>query len=112
QRKSYLYVQDCVEAVLRALEQTGPGLHVFNLGTDDYVTVNQSVTLITRFLGVAPELSYSGGDRGWIGDSPFIFLDTKKIRATGWAPRLTISESVERTVAWLARHPEILERRS
>ncbi len=112
QRKSYLYVQDCVDAVLHAVSHTGPGLHIFNLGTDEYVTVNQSVGVITRHLGVTPELSYSGGERGWVGDSPFIFLDTKKIRATGWAPKLTIAQSVELTIAWLKQNPEVLERRS
>jgi UDP-glucose 4-epimerase len=111
QRKSYLYVQDCVDALLHALDRTGPGLQVFNLGTDEYLTVNQSVAAITRFLGVTPELTYSGGERGWVGDSPFIFLDTKKIRATGWKPNLTIAESVERTIAWLVRNPDVLERR-
>src|SRR5205823_1760538 len=70
QRKSYLYVQDCIDAMLHAIDRTGPGLHIFNLGTDEYVTVNQSVAVITSFLGLEPELTYSGGERGWVGDSP------------------------------------------
>lgn len=111
QRKSYLYVQDCVDAVLQAIASTGPGLHIFNLGTDEYVTVNQSVGVITRYLGLDPELTYTGGERGWVGDSPFIYLDTKKIRATGWKPKLDIREGVERTLAWLAANPGLLERR-
>ena len=112
QRKSYLYVQDCIDAVLHAVGHTGPGLHVFNLGTDEYVTVNQSVAVITKYLAVQPELTYTGGERGWVGDSPFIFLDTRRIRATGWKPKLTIAESVERTIRWLAGSPEFLRRRS
>src|SRR5205814_8770640 len=111
QRKSYLYVQDCIDAMLHAIDRTGPGLHIFNLGTDEYVTVNQSVAVITRFLGLEPELTYSGGERGWVGDSPFIFLDTRKIRGTGWSPKLTIAESAERTIAWLVKNPEMLEKR-
>jgi UDP-glucose 4-epimerase len=111
QRKSYLYVQDCVDALLQVPERTGPGLHVFNLGTDEYITVNESIAIIARFLGVAPQLTYTGGERGWVGDSPFIFLDTKKIRSTGWKPKLTIAESVEHTIAWLVRNPDVLERR-
>jgi UDP-glucose 4-epimerase len=112
QRKSYLHVQDCVDAVLHAIARTGPaGFHVFNLGSDEYITVNQSVGIITRCLGLTPELSYTGGERGWPGDSPFIFLDTKKIRATGWSPKMTIAQSVEQTIAWLARNPDLLERR-
>jgi len=112
QRKSYLYVQDCVDAMLHAIAHTQAGLHIFNLGADEYVTVNQSVAVITRFLGLSPQLGYTGGERGWVGDSPFIFLDTRKLRATGWAPTLTIAQSVERTVAWLVKNPEALESRA
>jgi UDP-glucose 4-epimerase len=110
QRKSYLYVNDCIDGMLEAMATAPEGHHVFNLGADEYVTVNESVAVITRTLGVAPELIYTGGERGWIGDSPFIFLDTRKIRATGWKPRLSIRESVERTVRYLTGHPEVLGR--
>ena len=48
-----------------------------------------------------PVLEYTGGERGWAGDSPLIFLDTAKIRALGWAPSLTIREAVIKTLEWL-----------
>ena len=50
---------------------------------------------------MAPTLNYTGGDRGWIGDNPFIFLDTKKIRSLGWVPKHSISEGVVKTVEFL-----------
>jgi len=109
QRKSYLYVQDCIDAMLHAMRAAPEGYHVSNLGTDEYVTVNESVAVITHHLGLQPELSYTGGERGWIGDSPFIFLDTQRIRATGWKPKVTIRQAVERTIAYLAAHPELFE---
>jgi UDP-glucose 4-epimerase len=65
------------------------------------VQVNDSIGHICRALGLSPRLEYSGGDRGWIGDNPFIFLDTRKIAATGWKPKLSIADAVVRTVAWL-----------
>jgi UDP-glucose 4-epimerase len=108
QRKSYLYVHDCIDAMLHGLGAAPAGFQVFNLGTEEYITVNESVAVITRHLGLEPELSYTGGERGWTGDSPFIFLDTRKIRATGWKPTLTIRQAVERTVAYVAAHPELL----
>jgi UDP-glucose 4-epimerase len=101
QRKSYLYVGDCVEAILTALERADGKVNIFNLGTDEYCEVNDSVGWISGRLGAAPERSYSGGERGWIGDNPFIFLDTRRIRALGWRPKLTIREGIERTVDWL-----------
>ena len=101
QRKSYLHVGDCVEAMLHAIAAAPDKVNVFNLGTDEYVEVNDSIAVIAGRLGVKPELVYSGGERGWVGDNPFIFLDTRRIRALGWVPKLTIRQGVERTVDWL-----------
>jgi UDP-glucose 4-epimerase len=103
QTKSYLYVQDCLDAMLRAAaEHTGqPGAHVYNLGTDETITVNESIGVITGHLGVTPVLEYSGGRRGWVGDSPLIHLDTTRIRGLGWQPQVPIRDAVVRTVQWL-----------
>ena len=111
QRKSYLYVHDCLEAMLIALDRANAKVNVFNLGTDEYCELNESIAWICGHLGVAPALDYTGGDRGWIGDNPFIFLDTAKIRALGWRPRLSIRESVVTTLQYLQQHGDLLERR-
>lgn len=104
QEKSYLYVQDCLSAILTAAEHHAgePGAHVYNLGSDETIVVDESVALIGAALGCAPEIEHTGGRRGWVGDSPLIRLDTTRIRALGWRPRLTIPEAVGRTVDWLA----------
>jgi UDP-glucose 4-epimerase len=109
QEKSYLYVKDCVEAMLVALAHHGeePGVDIYNLGTDATVVVDDSVALICAHLGVAPAIEKAGGPRGWAGDSPLIHLDTRKIRALGWAPTLTIPEAVARTLTWLDAEPAI-----
>jgi UDP-glucose 4-epimerase len=113
QRKSYLYVQDCVDAILTVIEKSpaGPGANIYNLGTDEYTEVNGSLDWICAKMGVNPQRSYTGGDRGWIGDSPFIFLDTKKVRSLGWKPKLTIRQGVEKTVEYLAANPWLFESR-
>ena len=104
QRKSYLYVQDCVSAILTAIEKAPEApVHIFNLGTDEYCEVRDSAGWICGRMGVAPEISFGGGKRGWIGDSPFIFLDTKKIRGLGWKPALTIQQAVEKTIGYLMK---------
>ena len=72
QRKSYLYIQDCIDAMLFALEKSNESVNVLNLGVDGYCEVNDSIGWICEELGVSPKLEYSGGDRGWIGDNPFI----------------------------------------
>ena len=106
QRKSYLYVQDCLGAMLHVMhaELASKARHrveVFNLGTPEYVQVNDSIRLICRALGLQPRLEYTGGERGWVGDNPFIFLETKRIQATGWKPALTIEQGILRTLQWL-----------
>jgi UDP-glucose 4-epimerase len=101
QRKSYLYVADCVDAVLLAVAAAREKVNVFNLGTDEHCTVDDSVGWITEALGLDPRRVYTGGPRGWVGDSPFIFLDCSRIRAFGWRPRLTIREGVVRTLDFL-----------
>jgi UDP-glucose 4-epimerase len=108
QRKSYLYVQDCIDAILCVIAKATARVNIYNLGTDEYCEVNDSVRWITERLGLSPAISYSGGDRGWVGDSPFIFLDTRRVRSLGWRPKLSIREGVVRTLDWLVANPEIL----
>ncbi len=107
QRKSYLYVQDCVDAMLLALERAHEPVNIFNLGTDEHCTVNESLSWICEHLGLEPRRKYSGGERGWIGDSPRIFLDCRKIRSLGWQPRLTIRDAVLRTLIYLQANPDL-----
>src|SRR5260221_4987022 len=116
QNKSYLYVGDCLDAMLHVmrLETAKSARHhveVYNLGTNEYCQVTDSIGWICGHLGLKPRLEFSGGDRGWIGDNPFIFLETKKIQATGWKPKMTIRESIIRTLQWLQNNPWILEKK-
>jgi len=112
QRKSYLYVQDCIDAILVAIQCAQERVNIFNLGADEFCQVRDSLGWITAHLKLSPEFEYTGGDRGWIGDNPFIFLETTKIRALGWRPRLTIREGVLRTLDYLQAHPELTESRA
>jgi len=101
QRKSYLYVQDCIDGILAAIERANDKVNIFNLGTDEYCEVNDSIGWICEHLGLRPKFTYSGGERGWVGDSPFILLDCSRIRALGWRPRLTIKQAVLATIEYV-----------
>ncbi len=101
QRKSYLYVGDCVAAVVvMARQHEAPGVATYNLGTDEMTTVDESVARICSHTGLSPEIVHTGGERGWIGDSPLIHLDCRRLRGQGWAPTHTIAEAVDRTLDW------------
>jgi UDP-glucose 4-epimerase len=117
QKKSYLYVGDCIDAILHVIKlktaQSAPHhVQVYNLGTTEYVQVTDSIQTICNHLKLRPLLNFTGGDRGWVGDNPFIFLETKKIQATGWKPKLTIREGILRTLQWLQKNEWVLGRRA
>jgi UDP-glucose 4-epimerase len=112
QRKSYLYIHDCIDAIFLCLEKAQDKVNLFNLGTDEYCEVNNSAGWISEALGVTPAFAYSGGTKGWIGDNPFIFLDCNKIRALGWRPKLNIRQGVEATVRFFQQQSWVLEARA
>ena len=108
QKKSYLYVGDCIDAIMVAIEKSNEKVNLFNLGTDEYCEVNDSIGWISEHLQLNPALSYTGTERGWIGDNPFIFLDTKKIRNLGWKPKYTIKEGIIKTIEYLESNQWLL----
>ena len=116
QRKSYLHIGDCLDAMLHVTgQQTARAakhrVEVYNLGTAEYCRVTDSIGWIAGALDVSPRLEFTGGERGWVGDNPFIFLDTAKVQGTGWRAKLSIREGVIRTVDWLRANPWVLAER-
>ena len=102
QRKSYLHVNDCCDAIDKFLNiQSKKSYEVYNLGFDGYISVIESAKHICNALKVKPKFHFTGGKRGWVGDSPFIHLDTKKIKKVGWEAKYDILESINDTVFFL-----------
>ena len=112
QCKSYLYIQDCIDAMIIAIEKSDDKVNIFNLGVDGYCQVNDSVGWICEELDLSPQLKYSGGAKGWIGDNPFIHLDTKKIQSLGWKPKVSIQQGVIKTIDFLKANEWVFESRS
>jgi UDP-glucose 4-epimerase len=116
QQKSYLHIADCISGMLGVIEKKAAleskhRVEVYNLGYPEYIKLTASVKWICEHLGVDPRLDFQGGDRGWVGDNPFVFLDVSKMRQTGWEPKFTIRESIIATIDWLVANPWLLERR-
>lgn len=101
QKKSYIYVKDLIDAFVFVINDSKEVVNIYNVGADEYCTVRDSLQWITKELKVRPKVIFSDHDRGWIGDNPFIFLDTKKIRNLGWKSKLTIKQAVIKTVKYL-----------
>jgi UDP-glucose 4-epimerase len=102
QKKSYLHVSDCVSAIHISLEKSSKSVNIINLGVDGYCEFRDSVGWITSEMGVNPEISYGTESKGWIGDNPFIHLDTQRILNFGWSPRYSIEEAVRDTVSYMS----------
>ena len=106
QRKSYLYVEDAVNATLKALDQmigSDELMEVFNVGSEDWVNVKQIADIIVEAMGLRDvEYVYrpaTDDGRGWLGDVKTMLLDISKIkRGVGWSPRLSSKDSVKLTV--------------
>jgi len=99
QRKSYLDVRDGIAGIFLALERAPGKKSVFNLGHDDFINVLEVARLVTTELGLTGvSLRTTGGERGWLGDSPLVHLDTSRIKALGWAPRIPLAEGIRDTV--------------
>ncbi len=101
QSKSYIYVQDVVNAVLLCEEQIEAGFNSFNVSTSDFVTVNDIADMVIRELDLNPkdvEKIYSGGDRGWKADVPIVRLNSTKISKLGWAPRFNSHQAMLKSI--------------
>ncbi|MEM3897569.1 MAG: NAD-dependent epimerase/dehydratase family protein [Nitrososphaerota archaeon] len=97
QTKSYLLVDDCVDAIMRAFERTDRGVEIYNVGSEDAINVKTIAGIVIEELGLRDvEITYTGGveGRGWRGDVRKMLLDISKIKSLGWRPRHNSAESV------------------
>jgi len=105
QRKSYLYIDDCVSAMLKILEKSKGKVEIFNIGSEDWVDVKTIAQIVTEEMGLKDvSFRFTGGvdgGRGWIGDVKCMLLSIEKLKALGWKPRLNSAEAVKKTTRML-----------
>lgn len=103
QRKSYLHVSDTVNATMHlfnTFQDSDKVYDVYNVGSDDWVTVKEIAEIVSKAMNLAPKFHFTGGvegGRGWIGDVKYMLLDIEKLKSTGWRPKMSSKEAVERT---------------
>jgi UDP-glucose 4-epimerase len=113
QRKSYLDVIDGVSGIFYAVQHAKGRKNVFNLGHDEFMNVLDLAGIVIDELGLkGVRYRTTGGQRGWLGDSPFVHLDTAKLKRLGWQPQVSIEQGIRNTVRYLRTHPQLLQKRS
>jgi UDP-glucose 4-epimerase len=97
QQKSYLYVDECVDAIQHVVEHADKDLNTYNLGTRTTTSVTAIADIISDEMDLDPEYSYTGGDRGWTGDVPKMRLSIEKLSSLGWEPSISSHQAVCRS---------------
>jgi len=101
QTKSYLLVDELIDAMLLATEKSRDKINIYNIGNDTTITVKEIANIVSRVLGLNPTIKYGDKDRGWIGDVPHCLLDITKIKKLGWKPKKTSAETIEANTHFL-----------
>ncbi|SEP29776.1 UDP-glucose 4-epimerase [Halogranum amylolyticum] len=110
QEKSYLHVENCIDAMEHVVEHAGQELNIYNLGTRTTTSVNSIADIIAEEMGLDPDYEYTGGDRGWKGDVPKMRLSIEKLDALGWQPPNSSDDEVRRAARDLIE--EIVEEKA
>ena len=108
QRKSYLYIDDCISAMLFGIGKAKERVEIFNIGSEDWIEVKRIADIVSQEMGLNPKYKFTGGidGRGWKGDVKFMRLDIKKLKSIGWSPKYDSKEAVRLTARWLIKHLE------
>ncbi|MFC7142809.1 NAD-dependent epimerase/dehydratase family protein [Halosimplex aquaticum] len=96
QEKSYMHVEDCVDAMCHVVERASDDFNVYNLGTRTTTSVTTIADIVSEEMGLDPDYEYTGGDRGWVGDVPRMRLSIEKLSALGWEPEGSSDDAVRR----------------
>jgi UDP-glucose 4-epimerase len=97
QRKSYLHVDDCIEAILLAAEKREDDFEVLNVGNTDSMEVSRIAAIVIEAYGCDAEIQYTGGEKGWTGDVTEMLLDIARLEEKGWSPSMSSEEAVRKT---------------
>jgi len=102
QKKSYLFISDCIDASLLAFKHFNGGLDVFNVGSEEWMAVDDIARIVCDEMRLSNvKFEYTGEERGWMGDIKKFLLDVTKIKKLGWEPKYNTEKSIGKTVEWL-----------
>jgi len=106
QTKSYIYIDDCIDAFIHATKHGNENPGIYNIGTDDQTDVKTIASIVIEELGLRDvQISFKPGPegRGWPGDVKRMLLDVSKLRTLGWSPRCRSTDAVQKATEQLAK---------
>lgn len=102
QEKSYLHVKDCIEATIFASRNMEQKFEVYNIGSNETITVKQIADILIDVLGLETvKYKYTGSKQGWPGDIPKMKLSINKLKDKGWIPNHSIEEAIIDSINFL-----------
>ncbi|NHJ32431.1 MAG: NAD-dependent epimerase/dehydratase family protein [Asgard group archaeon] len=103
QVKSYLYIDDCVEAHIKSLKTTFTGHMAFNIASSEGITVNEVADAVVKSLNlIKVKYTYTGGERGWAGDVKKAVVDISRAeKMLSWKPKTTTEQGIQNYIKWL-----------
>lgn len=105
QKKSYLYIDDCIDAMFFGIEHAKEKTEIYNIGSEDWTEVTEIADIVSEEMNLHPEYRFTGGvgGRGWKGDVKIMRLDISKLKSLGWKPKYKSNEAIRMTARWLIK---------
>lgn len=101
QQKDYLSVQDCVSGIMTGYDKASDRVNIFNLGLEEQTRVDELAEIVIAEMGLSDvQRRYTGGEHGWVGDNPVVYLASEKLRSLGWRPLVSPREAIRLTARW------------
>jgi UDP-glucose 4-epimerase len=101
QKKDYLHVTDCVNGIMVGYDKASDRVNIFNLGLEEQTSVDELADIVIAETGLTDvRRRYTGGEHGWVGDNPVVYLSSRKLRALGWQPATSPREAIRLTARW------------
>lgn len=101
QKKDYLHVKDCVNGIMTGYDKASDRVNIFNLGLEEQTSVDELADIVIAEMGLTDvQRHYTGGEHGWVGDNPVVYLSAKKLRSLGWRPATLPWEAIRLTARW------------
>jgi UDP-glucose 4-epimerase len=101
QKKDYLHVADCVDGIMTGYDRASDRVNIFNLGLEEQTSVDELADIVIAEMGLTDVTRrYTGGEHGWVGDNPVVYLSAEKLRSLGWRPAIPPREAIRLTARW------------